>query len=360
MRDDSHIPGYRVVIVTLDAHAAGPAARVSQRLADDFPGLTVTVHAAAEWAENPAALARAKDDVRHGDIVVANLLFIEEHITAILPELRGPPRRLRRDDRGDRRPADRAAHPDGRPRHVEAGFGRDAASQEAARVGQALGVVGREADEAPAPAAQDPEVHPRQGAGPAGLVPDHAVLAGRIGRQRRGDDPLPRLALFERPGLAHHACRRADRLPRRGPLPPGPAGAADRHGSGGTARSEGAGGDGRASDAAVLPPGFGHGALRRRHPRLRGEGDSLHPGLRRRSRRAAGDRGVLPRTCRRDGVADGFLADRRPRLQRQRGGGRGAQGPRRALPCRASARVPDAWPVGRRRTAGWGRSRRRC
>jgi magnesium chelatase subunit H len=31
--------------------------------------------------------------VRHGDIIVANLLFIEEHITAILPELQA-----RRDD----------------------------------------------------------------------------------------------------------------------------------------------------------------------------------------------------------------------------------------------------------------------
>jgi magnesium chelatase subunit H len=28
-----HIPGYRVVIVTLDSHAAGPAARVPERLA---------------------------------------------------------------------------------------------------------------------------------------------------------------------------------------------------------------------------------------------------------------------------------------------------------------------------------------
>jgi magnesium chelatase subunit H len=26
--------------------------------------------------------------VRHGDIIVANLLFIEEHITAILPDLK--------------------------------------------------------------------------------------------------------------------------------------------------------------------------------------------------------------------------------------------------------------------------------
>ena len=87
MRDDGYIPGYRVVIVTLDAHAAGPAARVSPRLAEEFPGLTVTIHAAAEWGENPAALERAKDDVRHADIVVANLLFLEEHIAAILPEL---------------------------------------------------------------------------------------------------------------------------------------------------------------------------------------------------------------------------------------------------------------------------------
>ncbi len=88
MRDDGYIPGYRVVILTLDAHAAGPAARVSPALSEDFPGLTVEVLAAAEWAENPAALDRAKDAVRHADIVVANLLFLEEHIAAIRPAAR--------------------------------------------------------------------------------------------------------------------------------------------------------------------------------------------------------------------------------------------------------------------------------
>ena len=76
-----------MVIVTLDAHAAGPAARVETRLAAEFPGLTVSVHAAAEWAENPDALEDAKEAVAKADIVVANLLFIEEHIKAILPEL---------------------------------------------------------------------------------------------------------------------------------------------------------------------------------------------------------------------------------------------------------------------------------
>jgi magnesium chelatase subunit H len=111
--DGDHIPGYRVVIVTLDSHAAGPAARVSERLSGEFPGLKVSVHAAAEWAENPAALEEARSAVRHGDIVIANLLFIEEHITAILPELQARRDAMRRDDRGDLRARGRAADPDG-------------------------------------------------------------------------------------------------------------------------------------------------------------------------------------------------------------------------------------------------------
>ncbi len=79
--------GYNIVIVTLDQHAAGPAARIAPRLAKDFPGLGISIHAAAEWAENPASLARCKEALLTADIVIANLIFIEEHITAILPDL---------------------------------------------------------------------------------------------------------------------------------------------------------------------------------------------------------------------------------------------------------------------------------
>jgi magnesium chelatase subunit H len=78
---------YNIVVVTLDQHAAGPATRIAPRLLKDFPGLTISIHAAAEWAENPAALARCKEALKTADIVVANLLFIEEHINAILPAL---------------------------------------------------------------------------------------------------------------------------------------------------------------------------------------------------------------------------------------------------------------------------------
>ncbi|MFN3578010.1 MAG: DUF3479 domain-containing protein, partial [Tabrizicola sp.] len=85
---------YHFVIVTLDAHAAGPAQRVAGRLAKDFPGIAISVHAAAEWAENPAALARARADVARADIIVANLIFLEEHLTRILPDMQARRDRL--------------------------------------------------------------------------------------------------------------------------------------------------------------------------------------------------------------------------------------------------------------------------
>ncbi len=86
MRDDM-TQMYRVVIVTLDRHAAGPAARVAPRLAADYPGLHLDIHAAAEWAEDPSALRAAKAAVAKADILIVNILFLEEHINAILPDL---------------------------------------------------------------------------------------------------------------------------------------------------------------------------------------------------------------------------------------------------------------------------------
>ena len=87
MRDDRHMNAYRVVIVTLDRHAAGPAARVTPRLQADFPGITVDIFAAAEWGNNPAAFAECEAALREADIVIANLLFLEEHVAPVLPHL---------------------------------------------------------------------------------------------------------------------------------------------------------------------------------------------------------------------------------------------------------------------------------
>jgi len=91
MRDETgHIAAerpYRVAIVTLDAHAAGPVARAEARLAATIPALRISVHAAAEWAENAAALEAARAAIAEADIIFVNLLFLEEHVRAILPDL---------------------------------------------------------------------------------------------------------------------------------------------------------------------------------------------------------------------------------------------------------------------------------
>jgi magnesium chelatase subunit H len=78
----------RVVIVTLDDHLASATERARAALAQELPGLTLVLHAAAEWTEDPEALARCLSDIESGDIVVANMLFMEEHIRPVEAALR--------------------------------------------------------------------------------------------------------------------------------------------------------------------------------------------------------------------------------------------------------------------------------
>ena len=78
----------RVVIVTMDSHLSSAAARAEAALAQDIPGLTLAVHAADEWGSDPEALAACHQDIARGDIVIATMLFLEDHITPVLPALR--------------------------------------------------------------------------------------------------------------------------------------------------------------------------------------------------------------------------------------------------------------------------------
>ena len=77
----------RVVIVTLDDHLAGTVARAQNLLRKEIPGLTLTLHSAAQWGEDVAALARCNEDIAAADIVIATMLFMEDHISAVLPAL---------------------------------------------------------------------------------------------------------------------------------------------------------------------------------------------------------------------------------------------------------------------------------
>jgi magnesium chelatase subunit H len=71
----------------MDSHLGGSIARATPALQRDLPNLTVTMHAADEWGSDPAALAACHADIARGDIVIASMLFLDEHIRAVLPAL---------------------------------------------------------------------------------------------------------------------------------------------------------------------------------------------------------------------------------------------------------------------------------
>ncbi|MDO9383917.1 MAG: magnesium chelatase subunit H [Hyphomicrobiaceae bacterium] len=75
----------RVVIVTLDRHLEGAVARARAALGND--GISLTLHAAAEWSNNTAALQQCREDIGSADVIIATMLFMEDHIQAVLPAL---------------------------------------------------------------------------------------------------------------------------------------------------------------------------------------------------------------------------------------------------------------------------------
>ena len=77
----------RVVVVTMDSHLSGAAARARTELRREMPGLELVVHAADEWGSSPEALAACHEDIARGDVVVATMLFLDDHIRAVQPAL---------------------------------------------------------------------------------------------------------------------------------------------------------------------------------------------------------------------------------------------------------------------------------
>jgi magnesium chelatase subunit H len=52
-----------------------------------MPGLELDLHAADEWGSDQAALERCQADIARGDIIIATMLFLDDHIRAVLPAL---------------------------------------------------------------------------------------------------------------------------------------------------------------------------------------------------------------------------------------------------------------------------------
>jgi magnesium chelatase subunit H len=84
---DADATPVRVVVVTLDSHLASACERAAGQLRRILPGLTLSLHAASEWTNDTAALERCRKDIAEGDIILVTMLFMEEHIRAVLPAL---------------------------------------------------------------------------------------------------------------------------------------------------------------------------------------------------------------------------------------------------------------------------------
>jgi magnesium chelatase subunit H len=81
-------PVVRVAIVTMDSHFGGAIAAAREMLRRDLPGLELALHAADEFASDAAALDACLEDIARADIIIAGMLFLEDHIRLVEPALR--------------------------------------------------------------------------------------------------------------------------------------------------------------------------------------------------------------------------------------------------------------------------------
>ena len=77
----------RVVMITLDSHAAGAVERARRDLTREMPGLVLDFHVASHWDTDPESLASCKADIARADVIFVSMLFMEPHVQAILPDL---------------------------------------------------------------------------------------------------------------------------------------------------------------------------------------------------------------------------------------------------------------------------------
>ena len=78
----------KVVIVTLDSHLATAARNARRELRKSVPGLELNLFAATDWRRDPRQLERCRRAIAEADIVIATMLFVDEHIRLILPDLK--------------------------------------------------------------------------------------------------------------------------------------------------------------------------------------------------------------------------------------------------------------------------------
>jgi len=73
----------RIVIVTMDSHFGGAVDKARALLRKQIPGTELTLHAADEFAGDETALATCRADIGRADIIIAGMLFMEDHFRLV-------------------------------------------------------------------------------------------------------------------------------------------------------------------------------------------------------------------------------------------------------------------------------------
>jgi magnesium chelatase subunit H len=77
----------RLAIVTMDGHLAGAVASAESALRRQWPNISIELHSADQFAADKAALAACHSAIEAADIVVATMLFLEDHTRLVAPQL---------------------------------------------------------------------------------------------------------------------------------------------------------------------------------------------------------------------------------------------------------------------------------
>ncbi len=72
----------------MDGHLSGAVAAAETALQQDFPGLTLELHSADQWAAEKPALASCLAAIAEADIVITTMLFLEDHTKLVAPALK--------------------------------------------------------------------------------------------------------------------------------------------------------------------------------------------------------------------------------------------------------------------------------
>ena len=78
----------RVVLLTMDNHLASATQRAAVKIADEYPGVSVSMFSAAQWSASADVLARTLAAIGTADLIVVSMLFLEDHFLPVIDALR--------------------------------------------------------------------------------------------------------------------------------------------------------------------------------------------------------------------------------------------------------------------------------